>query len=150
MNELPKKPVFTSVKSPEQLEEVFNFNVKVFSDGLGFEWTLPNLQRQISNGWEIYSLNLGNETVGVAFLKEEENILYTKQTPVKLEWRGHGLSHKIKEFFEEKARERNISTIRHICEIDDFRMISLNETHGYKKTGAKLGDETLVEWEKKI
>ena len=37
------------------------------------------------------------------------------------------------------------------CPMDNFRMISLNEGHDYKKTGNTLGNnKDIIEWEKVI
>ena len=45
-----------------------------------------------------------------------------------------------------KAKE-----IINFCGIDNFRMYSLNESHGYQKTGRKLGDNgQVVEWKKLV
>ena len=75
----------------------------------------------------------------------------TKNTSLKMNYQGSGYSHKIKEFFEKVARERKLKKIVHYCGIDNFRMYSLNESHGYKKTPHKLGTNgRVVEWIKPI
>ena len=56
---------------------------------------------------------------------------------------------KSKEFIEESAQKNKIKQVVNFCGIDNFRMYSLNESHGYKKTGRKLGKKgTVVEWVK--
>ncbi len=142
--------VFKRVKSADEIQKVYNFNVEVFSDGLGFDWSLDNLKKEMKKGWEVYAAQLGDEIIAVIFQKLEDESLLTKHSQVKMEKRGHGLSHRIKEYLENIGKENNCKNIIHICEVDDFRMISLNETHGYKKTGRKLSKITLTEWAKKL
>ena len=74
-----------------------------------------------------------------------------KNTAVKINHQGSGYSHQIKDFFELRARELKLRVIFHFCRIDDFRMYSLNESHGYKKTSRRLGKNgEVVEWRKTI
>jgi len=72
----------------------------------------------------------------------------TKNTAVKANYQGSGFSHEIKNFFDKKAKELKAKKILHYCSIDNFRMYSLNESHGYKKT--KKSEGQLVEWVKDI
>ena len=78
------------------------------------------------------------------------NELHTKNTAVKISHKGSGFSHKIKEFLENKAKELNMKKIVHYCRIDNFRMYSLNESHGYNKTKNTFGEGQIIEWEKKL
>ena len=102
-------------------------------------------------GWKVYSVQIEDEIIAAAFLKKEGEKLITKNTPIKMLFQGHGYSHLIKEFFEQQAQSLNIDHVVNICPNDNFRMISLNETHGYKKTGNTFGEKkSLIEWIKTI
>jgi hypothetical protein len=58
-------------------------------------------------------------------------------------------SHMIKDWYEDIAKDKGIKKILNYCPFDNFRMISLNERHNYKKTGNMLGKaNTIIEWEK--
>ena len=47
------------------------------------------------------------------------------------------------------AREKKLKKIVHYCRIDNFRMYSLNESHGYRKTEKAIDEAGLVvEWTK--
>ena len=64
-----------------------------------------------------------------------------------MNYQGSGYSHKIKEFIEQLAKKYKVEEVVNFCGIDNFRMYSLNESHGYKKTGRKVGPkEDVVEW----
>jgi len=42
-----------------------------------------------------------------------------------------------------------VERVVNYCQADNFRMISLNEGHNYKKTGNTFGDNNeIIEWEK--
>ena len=57
----------------------------------------------------------------------------------------------LKDFVEEVAISKKCNFIFHYCRIDNFRMYSLNESHGYKKTDRKLGPNSqVVEWVKTL
>jgi predicted GNAT family acetyltransferase len=134
-----------------EFEKLYNYDVDVFAESPDLQWSVDSLKNESENGWRVYSVQVGDEIVAAAFLKEEDGKLLTKNTPIKLLHQGNGYSHVIKEFFENEAQKNNISKVINICPIDNFRMISLNETHGYKKTGNIVGDgKSLIEWVKDI
>ena len=147
---MANKVGFIKHKTAKEIEDLYNFNVEVFSDGVDFSWSLDNLKEQSASGWSLYAAKVDKEIIAVLFAKEESAELVTKHTPIKLEFRGNGYSHQIKDFFEELAKDESIKTIKNICRGDDFRMISLNETHDYKKTGKVFEGGKLVEWQKHL
>jgi hypothetical protein len=68
-----------------------------------------------------------------------------------MNFQGNGFSHMIKDFYEEVASDSGLARIVNYCPFDNFRMISLNERHDYKKTGNTLGDNSsIIEWEKNL
>ncbi len=138
-------------KSPNELKDIYNFNVQVFADSHDFAWTEENITSEIKKGWSLYSANVGEEVICAIFIKIENDQLLTKNTPIKLNYQGNGYSHEIKEFYEKYAKENNLSFVLNYCPVDNFRMISLNEGHDYHKTGNTLGDnKNMVEWSKKL
>ena len=146
---MKKSLSFKSTSKPKEVVEVFNYNSTAFSDSPDFPWTLESLERQIKDGWKLYSAKFGEEVVAAIFAKPDKDRFLTRNTPIKITFQGNGFSHQIKEFLEEEARKGSFKKIVNYCRVDNFRGISLNETHGYKRTGAVLGEEKqFEEWEK--
>ena len=63
-------------------------------------------------------------------------------------FQGKGVSHRIKDFYEEEAKKLNVDIVQNICPDDNFRNISLNQSHGYTKTEGFFNG--LPVWEKKL
>ena len=107
-------------------------------------------KKELKNGWEIFAVRYKeDEIIAAILIKKEGNALLTKNTTVKAHHQGLGYNHQIKDFFELRARELKTEEIHHFCRIDNFRMYSLNESHGYKKLDeCSDGDEHVVEWVK--
>jgi len=142
---------FVKASSDKDIKNIFDYNIDAFSDSPDFKWTYEELKNEVNNGWELFSVNLGEEIIAALFFRLDEGVLYSKNTAIKMNYQGSGYSHKIKDFFEEKAIDLKASEIHHYCRIDNFRMYSLNESHGYYKTSKKLGDNgQVVEWKKDL
>ena len=138
-------------KSDAELNKIFNFNVMVFADSQNFEWTKENIKKEIKDGWNIYSAVVEKEIICALFIKDDKDKLLTKNTPIKLSYQGNGFSHHIKDFYEEYAKDKGINTVINYCPDDNFRMISLNEGHDYKRTGEVYKDTSnMIEWVKKL
>jgi predicted GNAT family acetyltransferase len=151
VREYKKRLSFVSTKNLDDIEKLYNYDAEVFTDSPDFVWSLDNLKKELKEGWKIYSVMLDNEIVAAAFLKEEKDGLHTKNTPVKLIYQGNGFSHQIKDFFEDQAREMKIHNILHYCSSHNFRMISLNESHGYERLDTEFAEnQYLTEWKKII
>jgi predicted GNAT family acetyltransferase len=146
-----KNLFFKEVKKEDEIVDISNFDVQVFTDSQDFQWNLPNIKKEIKSGWKLFSVNFSNETVAAVFLKTDKDTLFTKNTPIKLSFQGNGFSHQIKEFYEDEASRLKLKRVVNYCPVDNFRMIALNESHGYKRTGHTLGNNhSIVEWEKVI
>jgi hypothetical protein len=142
---------FVKATKAKVIEEIHDYTIDAFSDTPDFNWTFEEIKKEIKDGWELYGAKNGNEDIVAAvFLKVEDSKLLSKNTGLKIGHQGSGYSHEIKGFVESKAKEYKVKEIYHYCRIDNFRMYSLNESHGYKKTGQKLSDEQVVEWSKKV
>jgi len=142
---------FKKAKKKEDIENIYNYNIDVFSDSPDFEWNLSSLQKEISEGWNLYAVKFDDDVVAAIFYQINDDSLLTKNTAIKMAYQGSGCSHQIKDFFEEIAKKNNLKKIYHFCSIDNFRMYSLNESHGYHKTDRKLGDSgQVVEWLKEV
>lgn len=140
---------FKKIATKAQIKEVYDYTIEAFSDSPDFNWTVEEIEKEVKEGWELNGVYLGEEIIAAVFFKKYKESLLTKNTAIKVEHQGSGYSHRIKEFFENKARELNLTQILHYCRIDNFRMYSLNESHGYKKTGARPDeDDQVVEWAK--
>ena len=140
---------FQKAKSNKDIKEVYEYNIDAFSESPDFNWNLKEIQNEVNDGWELYGAHLGNEIIAAVFLKKNKNSLLTKTTSIKMNYQGSGYSHKIKEFIEQSAKKYKVEEVVNFCGIDNFRMYSLNESHGYKKTGRKVGPkEDVVEWVK--
>lgn len=140
---------FVKCHTEEELKRLYNYDVDVFAEAGDFEWSLQNLKKEKKQGWEIYAVEVDHEFIAAIFLRQENGILYTKNTSLKLMYQGQGLSHRIKDFYEHLARGQKAHTIIHYCAVDNFRAIALNESHGYHKTGVHKNGEVL-EWQKKL
>lgn len=140
-----------SSKSEAQVSAIYNFNVQAFADSQDFAWTKDNIKNEMKSGWELFSVDVDEEIVCALFLKKGPNTLFTKNTPVKINFQGNGFSHEIKNFYEEYAKDQNLKKIINYCPKDNFRMISLNEGHNYKKTGNTVeGNTNIIEWIKEL
>lgn len=135
---------FKELKSVKSLEEILEFDVKAFMDLPGIEWTKKGLEKAKKDGWHIFSALISDSIVAAVMFQNTGNELHTKNTSIKLEHQGNAYSHAIKEFYEEKAAEFGASKIINLCRKDDFRTISLNETHGYEKEGSEETDEGII------
>ena len=143
--------IFSKVEKNEELKEIHDYTIDVFSDSPDFSWTLGGLKSEIKLGWELFGVkNVEGEVVAAVFLKKERRALLTKNTGLRIDHQGSGYNHEIKEFFEQSAQERNLQKIYHYCRVDNFRMYSLNEGHGYRKTGNVSSEGAVVEWVKDI
>ena len=133
----------------KEIQAVYDHNIDAFSDSPDFKWNLEEIKNEIKGGWELFSVSDSDEIVAALFLSIVDNGLYTKNTGLKMHHQGSGFSHEIKEFYEKEARERKLEKIVHYCRIDNFRMYSLNESHGYKKAEKPIDEDGLVvEWTK--
>ncbi|MBK22769.1 MAG: hypothetical protein CME70_02085 [Halobacteriovorax sp.] len=140
---------FELVTKEKDIQAVYDHNIDAFSDSPDFKWNLQEIKNEIKGGWELYSVSHEGEIVAALFVSEVDNGLYTKNTGLKMHHQGSGFSHEIKEFYEKLAREKKLDRIVHYCRIDNFRMYSLNESHGYRKAEKPIDEEGLVvEWTK--
>ena len=142
--------IFKRAENEKDYQAVYNYTIDAFSDSPDFSWTLEDIKKEVKEGWQLYSVSYEDEIIAAVFFQEVGDELQTKNTAVKVSHKGSGFSHKIKEFLEEKAKELGLKKIVHYCRIDNFRMYSLNESHGYKKTDKKFGEGQIVEWIKKL
>jgi len=143
--------IFKQAKTAKQIKEAYDYNIDAFSDSPDFNWTIDAIINETKEGWEVWEAVRADEIIAVAFTKKEGKTFLTKNTSIKMNFQGHGYSHKIKEFLEQKAKELKMKEIVHFCSIDDFRMYSLNESHGYVKNPIKENkNELVVRWNKKI
>jgi hypothetical protein len=143
--------VFQECESDQEIKDIYNFNVHAFADTQDFEWSEENIKKEIGHGWKVLSVTYEKDILAAVLLKIESKTLFTKNTPIKIDYQGNGFSHLIKDFFEQFAEGKNIETIINYCPDDNFRMISLNEGHKYTKTGKVLGEHSnIIEWQKSL
>ncbi|MBP9674706.1 MAG: hypothetical protein KBD63_06380 [Bacteriovoracaceae bacterium] len=141
---------FKQATKSKEIENAFNFNAEVFSQSPEFEWSLSNIKKKMKEGWELYSISSDAHIIAAALAKIDQEGLYTLTTPIKLDFQGHGYSHQIKDFFEKMAKEKHLSKVFNYCHMENFRLISLNETHGYIKTGRTSENTEVFEWSKDV
>ena len=141
---------FKAVKSKE-IKDIYDYTTDAFSDTPDFKWDLDGIEQEVKDGWTLCGVkNKDQEIVAALFYRLKNKKLMTKNTGLKIDHQGSGYSHAIKEFFETTAKELKAKSIVHYCRIDNFRMYSLNESHGYTKTGTDSDDEQIVMWEKNL
>lgn len=142
---------FEPAGTDKEIKEIFGYNIDAFTDSPDFKWTLDELKKEVKEGWEVFSVKLENEVIAAIFMKREGSKLLTKNTAVAAHHQGSGYNHQIKDFFELKGRELKCKEVHHFCRIDNFRMYSLNESHGYRKLDKRVGkDGQVVEWIKSL
>lgn len=140
---------FIKSSTNEDINNIYNFNVQAFADSATADWSESTIKDEIKNGWNLYSVQYEGDIVAAVFMKEDQKLLLTKNTPIKMEFQGNGFSHRIKDFYEEYASDKGIETILNYCPMDSFRLISLNERHNYEKTGNVFADD-IIEWKKDL
>lgn len=142
-----KALVFKEAKKEEEVVNLSRFDIQAFTDTQDFSWTLDNIKKEVKTGWKLYSVMTDNEIVAAVLIRKEGDTLYTKNTPIKMAFQGNGFSHKIKDFYEDEAKKFQIKKVINYCPVDNFRMIALNESHGYKRTGNAFGiGNNIIEW----
>ena len=144
-----KDLVFKEAKKEEEIVNLSKFDIQAFTEVQDFSWTLDNIKKEVKTGWKLYSVTTDNEIVAAVLLKKEGETLFTKNTPIKMAFQGNGFSHQIKNFYEQEAKKSNVRKLVNYCPVDNFRMIALNESHGYKRTGNAFGiANNIIEWVK--
>ncbi|MCB9062924.1 MAG: hypothetical protein H6622_15485 [Halobacteriovoraceae bacterium] len=142
---------FIPAETDQDLQLIYDHNIDAFTDTPDFDWSLKDIKNEIKDGWSLFSVIEGEEIIAAVFYKKDGKKLLTKNTSIKSNHQGSGHSHSIKEFFETKASELNLPTVIHYCRIDNFRMCSLNERHGYSKQPIKSGhNKMIIEWVKDL
>ncbi|PIK16004.1 hypothetical protein [Halobacteriovorax sp. JY17] len=142
---------FVKANNSKDIKMIYDYNLDAFSDSPGFNWNYDEIKKEVKDGWNLYGVEYNGEVIAALFYKLEDRCLFSKNTSIKLSHQGSGFSHKIKDFFEKQAKELKVKQIIHYCSIDNFRMYSLNESHGYVKTSKRLGENgQVVEWIKDI
>ncbi len=141
--------VFKEAKKEEEVVNLSKFDVQAFTDTQDFSWTLDNMKKEVKTGWKLYSVTTEDEIVAAVLVKKDGDTLFTKNTPIKMAFQGNGFSHMIKNFYEDEAKKLQIRKVINYCPVDNFRMIALNESHGYKRTGNAFGiNQNIIEWVK--
>lgn len=149
MEEEKSALVFKEAKKEEEVVNLSKFDIQAFTDTQDFSWSLDNIKKEVKTGWKLYSVMIEDEIVAAVLMKKEGDALFTKNTPIKMAFQGNGFSHQIKNFYEQEARRSQIHRVVNYCPVDNFRMIALNESHGYKRTGKAFGlSNNIIEWVK--
>jgi RimJ/RimL family protein N-acetyltransferase len=142
---------FKEAKKEEEILNLSKFDVQAFTDTQDFSWTLENIKKELKTGWKLYSVLTEDEIVAAVLVKKDGDSLHTRNTPIKMAFQGNGFSHQIKNFYEDEAKKLQISKVVNYCPVDNFRMIALNESHGYKRTGNAFGtSQKIIEWVKEL
>ncbi|MES2525726.1 MAG: hypothetical protein V4598_01510 [Bdellovibrionota bacterium] len=144
-----KDLVFREAKKEEEVVNLSKFDIQAFTDTQDFSWSLDNIKKEVKTGWKLYSVTTDEEIVAAVLVKKDGDTLFTKNTPIKMAFQGNGFSHQIKNFYESEAKRLQINRLVNYCPVDNFRMIALNESHGYKRTGKAMGiSNNIIEWVK--
>ncbi len=141
---------FRAATKDDQFLEIYEHNLDAFTDSPDFSWNLEQIKKEVKDGWKLYGVYYEDEIIAAVFLKKQGDDLLSKNTALKMSHQGSGFSHQIKEFIEDQAQKFKAKRILHYCRIDNFRLYSLNESHGYHKTANKLDGGQIVEWEKQV
>ena len=82
------KLTFKKAKTENDIKAIFDYNIDAFSDSPDFKWTFDEIKKEVSEGWELYSLMLEGEIMAAVFYKIEEDSLLTKNTAIKITHQG--------------------------------------------------------------
>ena len=141
--------IFKEAKKEDEIINISKFDIQAFTDAQDFSWTLDNLKKEVKTGWKLYAVIAEEEIVAAVLLKADGDTLFSKNTPIKMAFQGNGFSHMIKNFYEDEAKKVHVRKVINYCPVDNFRMIALNESHGYKRTGKSFGiNQNIIEWVK--
>ena len=141
--------IFKEAKKEDEIINISKFDIQAFTDAQDFSWTLDNLKKEVKTGWKLYAVIAEEEIVAAVLLKADGDTLFSKNTPIKMAFQGNGFSHMIKNFYEDEAKRFHVRKVINYCPVDNFRMIALNESHGYKRTGKSFGiNQNIIEWVK--
>lgn len=141
--------IFKEAKKEDEIINISKFDIQAFTDAQDFSWTLDNLKKEVKTGWKLYAVMTEEEIVAAVLLKADGDTLFSKNTPIKMAFQGNGFSHMIKNFYEDEAKRFHVRKVINYCPVDNFRMIALNESHGYKRTGKSFGiNQNIIEWVK--
>jgi hypothetical protein len=141
--------IFKEAKKEDEIINISKFDIQAFTDAQDFSWTLDNLKKEVKTGWKLYAVIAEEEIVAAVLLKADGDTLFSKNTPIKMAFQGNGFSHMIKNFYEDEAKKFHVRKVINYCPVDNFRMIALNESHGYKRTGKSFGiNQNIIEWVK--
>jgi predicted GNAT family acetyltransferase len=144
-----KELIFKEAKKEDEVVNLSKFDIQAFTDTQDFSWSLDNIKKEVKTGWKLYSVMTDDEIVAAVLMKKDGDTLLTKNTPIKMAFQGNGFSHQIKNFYEQEAKKLQITRVLNYCPVDNFRMIALNESHGYKRTGKAFGlSNNIIEWVK--
>jgi predicted GNAT family acetyltransferase len=144
-----KPLVFKEAKKDEEVVNLSKYDIQAFTDTQDFSWSLDNIKKEVKTGWKLYSVMAEAEIVAAILMRKDGDTLFTKNTPIKMAFQGNGFSHQIKNFYEQEAKKQQIHRVINYCPVDNFRMIALNESHGYKRTGNAFGvSNNIIEWVK--
>ena len=140
---------FKEAKKEEEIVNLSKFDIQAFTDTQDFSWSLDNLKKEVKTGWKLYAVMTEDEIVAAVLVKKDGDTLFSKNTPIKMAFQGNGFSHMIKNFYEDEAKKAQVRKVVNYCPVDNFRMIALNESHGYKRTGNSFGlNQNIIEWVK--
>jgi hypothetical protein len=140
---------FKEAKKEEEIVNLSKFDIQAFTDTQDFSWSVDNLKKEVKTGWKLYAVMTEEEIVAAVLLKKDGDTLFSKNTPIKMAFQGNGFSHMIKNFYEDEAKKAQANKVINYCPVDNFRMIALNESHGYKRTGNSFGlNQNIIEWVK--
>ena len=139
---------FKRATSDRDIQKIYEYTIDAFVDfSPETKWSIKEIKHELAEGWQLYGVLHKGQVISALFLKVQDGALLTKNTAIEQDYQGAGFSHRIKEFFEQQARANHLSKIIHYCAIDDFRMYSLNESHGYHKVNrSPVQEHLLTEW----
>ena len=139
---------FKRATSDQDIQQIYEYTIDAFVDfSPESKWSIREIKNEVNDGWQLYGVFHKGKVISALFLKLKGDALLTKNTAIEQDYQGSGFSHRIKEFYEQQARAAHLTKIVHYCAIDDFRMYSLNESHGYHKTDRHPDKHGLMtEW----
>lgn len=145
------KKLFFKKQNQEQVNNLNQSAQEFFINSS--DYSFDAVKKDFSQGWDIYSISFEEHVVALASVRKKNDAYQTKNSNVRIDYRGNGFSHEIKNFFEQDALEKGLKKIINISSEDNFRQRSLNESHGYILLEDKFKDDHgdyYLMWKKEL
>ena len=58
---------FQKASTTQDIQNVYEYNIDAFSESPDFNWNLKEIEKEVSEGWDLYAAHLGDEVIVGSF-----------------------------------------------------------------------------------